>query len=104
MSINPTSSEYLAASPVKLTCEVTSGAIGTVTYLWSSTCSGACFINGHTSATVTTSALKSADSGTHTCTVADSVGSTADASIEITVTGRGVHKSDSCYNSKVVSA
>ncbi len=87
VSVSSSSNDYLVASLVTLTCEVGAGAVGPVTYLWTSTCSGECFIAGQTSATVSTSALKAADSGSHTCTVTDSVGSTGTGSIEFVATG-----------------
>ena len=87
IAVRASSNDYTAANPITLTCEVTSGAVGDVTYQWSSTCFGDCFVDGQTTATVSTSALRSADSGTHSCTITDSVGNSQVASIDITVIG-----------------
>ena len=61
--------------------------IGAVTYRWTSTCSGDCFVLNQTAATVSTQYLKAADSGTHSCTVTDSVGNEGSASVEISTSG-----------------
>ena len=62
--------------------------IGAMTYEWTSTCSGDCFtLNQSTAATVNTQYLKAVDSGTHTCTVTDSVGNQGSASVEISTAG-----------------
>ena len=61
--------------------------IGAVTYEWTSTCTGECFILNQSSATVSTEYLKAVDSGTHMCTVTDSVGNRGNASVEISATG-----------------
>jgi hypothetical protein len=63
--------------------------IGAVTYEWTSTCSaGDCFIlSQSTAATVSTQYLKAVDSGTHTCTITDSVGNQGSASVEISTSG-----------------
>ncbi len=73
----PSESDYRAGSgPVTLTCQV-EGATGSVTYQWTSTCTGACFIF-HTlgrKPSVTQPFLRaSVDDGTHTCTATDSDG------------------------------
>ena len=63
--------------------------IGTVTYKWTSTCSGDCFVlRQSTAATVSTQYLKAVDSGTHTCTVTDSVGNQGSASARISTSGK----------------
>ena len=74
-----------------LTCQV--GLIptpptGAVTFEWTSTCSGNCFVlSQSTAATVSTQYLKAVDSGTHTCTVTDSIGNQGSASVEISTSG-----------------
>ena len=85
--ISSTSSDYRAANPLTLTCQVGSDADGALFYLWSSTCSGDCFVDGQRTATVARSALRAVDSGTHTCSVTDSVGNAGSASIHVAVTG-----------------
>ena len=65
--------------------------IGTLTYEWTSTCSGDCFtLNQSTAATVSTQYLKAVDSGTHTCTVTDGVGNQGNASARISTSGSKV--------------
>ena len=79
-------------TPHLLTCHIgtiPTPPIGAVTYEWTSTCSGDCFIlKQSTAAAVSTQYLKAADSGTHTCTVTDSVGNRGSASVEISTSGR----------------
>ena len=61
---------------------------GAVTYEWTSTCSGDCFVlSQSTAATVSTQYLKAVDSGTHTCTVTDSIGNQGSASVDISTSG-----------------
>ena len=82
--------DYRAASGVTLTCQVEGGS-GAVTYLWSSTCTGAislCFVQTQIDQIVSRSNLRSSDSGTHTCLVTDSAnGQTGSATIEMNVVG-----------------
>ena len=78
-------------TPHQLVCQVENGSTttyGSVAYSWTSTCSGECFVlSQSTQATITTQYLKAVDSGTHTCTVTDSVGNRGDASVSISTTG-----------------
>ena len=73
--------------PHSLACQIgttPTPPIGAVTYRWTSTCLGDCFVlNQSTAARVSTLYLKAVDSGTHTCTVTDSVGNQGSASVEI---------------------
>ena len=86
---------FLAAHPQQLTCEVDQGQsgqgivqpIGDITYTWTSTCTGSCFVNGQNNQSISTNALRAVDSGVHTCSVVDSVGNIGNGSIEIDVTG-----------------
>ena len=79
---------------LQLTCQVgntPTPPIGAVVHEWTSTCSGGCFVLGQSrAATVGTQYLKAVDSGTHTCTVTDSVGNRGSASVSIATTGKGV--------------
>ena len=79
--------EYRAASgPVVVTC-IATGASGTVSYQWSSTCRD-CPFQTSTTATVRREAVTSGDTGTHTCTAVDGgSGNTESASIEFSVVG-----------------
>ena len=84
--------DYRAASTLTLTCQATGGS-GTISYLWTSTCTG-CFISSATeeSQAVGRTTLQSVDSGNHTCTVTDSDGGEmGSATIEINVVGEYIH-------------
>ena len=89
VTVSTSSTEYLAATSLTLTCNLIIGseAVEPFTYQWSSTCSGECFVDGQTTAVIMQSALRSIDSGTHTCTVTDDVGNSGSASIDIAVVG-----------------
>ncbi len=85
----PSESDYRAGSgPVNLTCQV-EGATGSVSYQWTSTCTGACFVSrSRTSQSVTQLFLRAAvDDGTHTCTATDSDGGTGSASTVMRIIG-----------------
>ena len=85
--------DYRAASRLTITCQATGGS-GTVTYLWTSTCSTGCLISSATEGNqaVGQTTLLSVDSGNHTCTVTDSVsGEMGSATIEINVVGECIH-------------
>ncbi len=72
----PTVNDFRAGSgPVALTCQV-EGATGSVTYLWTSTCTYLCFVlRFRTTPSVTQLFLRADfDDGTHTCTATDSDG------------------------------
>ena len=96
LRVQTSNTAFLAAHPLQLTCEIDleqSGhgivqPIGNVTYTWTSTCTGACFVNGQTNQSISTLALRAVDSGVHTCSVMDSVGNIGNGSIEIKVTGK----------------
>ena len=79
-------------TPYHLACQIGNGltpSIGPVVYEWTSTCSGECFILRQPgTATASTQYLKAVDSGTHTCTVTDSVGNQGSASVNVSATGK----------------
>lgn len=81
-------------TPHQLVCQTggsSSHLVGTLTYQWTSTCPGQCFVLGHANeAVVSTQYLKAVDAGIHTCTVTDSVGNRGNASIEIVTTGKQI--------------
>ena len=97
--------EYRAASLLTLSCQVT-GATGTVSYQWSSTCTGDCFFDGtnnaHTTAqNISTSFrgnadtmydffLRSTDAGTYTCEASDDSDNTntGSGSREVKIVGK----------------
>ena len=80
--------DYRAASRVTLTCQVTGGS-GTVTYLWTSTCTG-CFVPGKTDQTLIRGTTRSTDSGNHTCTATRGA-LTGSATIEMNIVGELVY-------------
>ena len=87
----PMASVYQAASSVTLTCDVDdTGTFAPLTYQWTSTCLGDCFVRDQTSPVVSREGLRSIDTGSHTCTVTDDVGNTGSASVEMIVTGMAV--------------
>ena len=76
-------------TPYQLSCNIGNSPIDPVVYEWTSTCSGECFIFRQPgAATVSTQHLKAIDSGTHTCTVTDSVGNQGSASANVSATGK----------------
>ncbi len=76
--------DYSPASSVSLRCEAT-GASGSVSYQWNSTCSG-CFVRG-TSQTQSQSYLWSDDAGEHTCVATDGRGNTGRATTRMNIIG-----------------
>ena len=87
---------FLAAHQLQLSCEIDLEQsepgivqpIGDFTYSWTSTCMGACFVNGQNNQSISTLALRAVDSGVHTCSAVDSVGNIGNGSVEIEVTGK----------------
>ena len=82
----PSDSDFRASSPLMLTCEAKLGT-GNYTFQWSSNCTGNCLINGQTTVSLQRDALRSTDSGLHTCTVMDDAGNIGVGTILIRVTG-----------------
>ena len=85
----PDGPEIGAAKLLTLTCEAIGGT-GVYTYLWSSTCSGSCFLNNNNqnSHMITRDALRSVDSGVYTCIVTDNAGNVGSNSTDIQVVGK----------------
>ena len=80
--------EYTPGSSVIFNCTV-SGAIGSSSFLWTSTCTGNCFIlSQQTQHRIERDILHSVDSGNHTCTVTDDVGNSGSATLEMSVVGK----------------
>ncbi len=77
---------YRPATSVSLRCDAT-GTNGNVTYRWSSTCVGGCFVNG-SSQTISRSYLFSYDAGYHTCVVTDGAGNTGTATTVMNIIGK----------------
>ena len=83
----PDGPQISAASSLALTCQVVGGS-GVYFYQWSSTCTLDCFIAGQTTQSVTRDALRSTDSGNHTCAVSDDAGNSGSHSVLVSVTGK----------------
>ena len=80
------STEYRAASgPQVVTCTATGGT-GSISYQWSSTCSG-CPFRSSTDATISRTAVHSRDIGTHTCTATDTAGRTGSTGVVFNIVG-----------------
>ena len=76
-----------AADSLTLLCRA-AGGTNTYSYQWSSNCTGNCFVDGQTGHELIRDALRSTDSGNHTCVVTDDAGNTGSESIMIGVQGR----------------
>lgn len=85
----PEGPEIRAAETVTFTCQATGGT-GMYSFLWSSTCTGSCFLNsdGQISRVITRDALRSVDSGVYTCSVTDNAGNSGSNSIDLEVIGK----------------
>ena len=87
--------DYRVGSSLQLTCGVAADSnvlpVGGLTYSWSTTCSGECFVSDQTTSSIGRDVLRAADSGTHTCTITDSIGNYGRASTVVVVTGVCVH-------------
>ena len=78
---------YFPGQSVYLNCSA-EGGVDPLVYQWSSTCSGNCFVLSQNSQpSISQAVLHSVDSGNHTCTVTDYVGSTDSAVFQISVVG-----------------
>ena len=82
----PAGPEIRAAESVTFTCQATGGT-GMYFYLWSSTCTGSCFLSndGQISHVITRDALRSVDSGVYTCSVTDNAGNSGSNSTDLEV-------------------
>lgn len=87
-TVNPPGVIQQASSPVTLNCGVTGVSYSPLSYQWTSTCTGSCFVLLGDTATLTQSSLHSVDSGNHTCSVTDALGNSGSATAEIVVAGK----------------
>ena len=87
ITLSPPGVTKQASSPINLTCSVSGNFSASLTYEWSSTCTGNCFILQAMVPMLTKSSLHSVDSGNHTCTVSDSLGYSGSSTIEIKING-----------------
>lgn len=88
ITVMPLGVTQQASSSVNLTCAVSGISFPPLSYQWSSTCTGNCFVLAGNTPTLTESTLHSIDTGNHTCTVSDSLGNSGTATTEIVVTGK----------------
>ena len=85
---SPNGTYYKAATPVTLTCWVTGNVTEPLQLLWTSTCTGECFAANKMEAVITRDALRSIDSGVHTCMIVSDDGRLlGSASLEMIVYG-----------------
>ena len=82
---NPHGMIHQATSMLNLTCLVSGQSHTQLSYQWTSTCTGSCFVLGSTSQSVVVTDLRSTDSGNHTCMVTDSLGNQGMEMIQIIV-------------------
>ena len=87
IAVSPPGITKQASSPVNLTCSVSGNVSPPLTYKWSSTCTGNCFILQAMVPMLTKSSLHSVDSGNHTCKVSDSLGNSGSSTIQIKING-----------------
>ena len=83
----PSDSQVPAGSSLSLTCQAFEGS-GVYTYQWFSNCSGDCLISGQMVQSVNRDAVRSTDSGNHTCSVVDDAGNSGSSSVFISITGK----------------
>ena len=85
--LNPDQATYAPGQQISLNCSA-EGGVDPLIYQWSTNCAGNCFVlTQKNQSTITQEALHSIDSGNHTCTVTDDVGSTDSAVFQIAVSG-----------------
>ena len=88
IEVSPAGITQQASSSVNLTCTVSGMSSPPLSYQWTSTCSGDCFVLEGDTEALAESSLHSTDSGNHTCVVTDSLGNTGTATAEIVVSGK----------------
>ncbi len=87
VAVNPPGVTQQTSSTINLTCVVSGMPSLPLTYQWTSTCSGNCFVLLGATQTITQPSLHSVDSGNHTCSVTDALGNSGTATAEVIVTG-----------------
>ncbi len=86
ISSDPEGPLFEAASSVELSC--TASGVTPFTAVWTSTCSGDCFILGVTESSLYVDSVHYIDSGTHSCTLTDALGDSGMASISMSIGGK----------------
>ena len=92
ITTSPPGVMHQASSSLNLTCSVSGCSRVQSSYQWTSTCTGNCFVLGGRSPNLVQTALHSADSGNHTCLVADVLGNHGMATVQIFVVGKFIIK------------
>ena len=85
--ISPPEETKQASSSVNLTCTVSGSYTAPLSYQWTSTCTGNCFVLQATDSSLTKLSLHSVDAGNHTCTVTDALGNSGSSTIQIRING-----------------
>ena len=88
VTVSPPGVTQQSASSVNLTCSVLGIASAPLSYYWTSTCIGNCFVLLGSTSILIQPALHLIDSGNHTCTVTDALGNSGTATVEINVIGK----------------
>ena len=79
--------KYPVGSPLTLTAGISGDYTAPLSYQWTSTCDGECFVAGGSTKSLNRYALRSVDSGWHTCVVTDYLGNSGTAQTIINATG-----------------
>ncbi len=88
ITVSPPGVVHQASSSLNLTCGVSGQSNTQLSYQWSSTCMGNCFVLGARVSNLMQTALHSIDSGNHTCSVTDAFGNRGMATVEIITSGK----------------
>ena len=88
IAVSPSGVVHQASSSLNLTCGRSGQSNTQISYQWSSTCTGNCFVLGGRVSNLMQTALHSIDSGNHTCSVIDAFGNRGMATVEIIVSGK----------------
>lgn len=86
--VSPPGVVHQASSSLNLTCGVSGQSNTQLSYQWTSTCSGNCFVLGGRVSSLMQTALHSIDSGNHTCLVTDAFGNRGMTTVQIAVVGK----------------
>ena len=97
ISVSPPGLMHQASSSLNLTCGISGQSDSQLSYQWTSTCTGNCFVLGRRVPSLMQTSLHSIDSGNHTCSVIDGFGNQGMATIQITVVGE-LHERDMSYH------
>lgn len=93
VTVSPAGVTRQASSSINLTCVVSGGSYPPLSYQWTSTCTGNCFVLAGNTPALTKSSIHSIDSGNHTCSVTDALGNSGSDTAEVVITGKMTKKS-----------